>query len=147
MEPLPCPRTRRRAARAQANKLRFQQVLGVTLQLQDILCGVSLAALKPEIKTPEALYDAIPQAKPACAGFLRQILAKEGHYNIAGHNQGILSVLYSRQIFEPFPIGREVHMQVRCGEYPHASFDGAFLVDLIIWPALLIYQIPSKDPT
>jgi len=35
--------------RPTANKLRFQQVLGVTLQLQDILCGVSLAELKPEL--------------------------------------------------------------------------------------------------
>lgn len=38
------------APAAEANKLRFQQVLGVTLQLQDILCGVSLAELKPELK-------------------------------------------------------------------------------------------------
>ena len=49
------PRKRKAAAAEpateQANKLRFQQVLGVTLQLQDILCGVSLAELKPELRS------------------------------------------------------------------------------------------------
>ena len=44
------------APAAESNKLRFQQILGVTLQLQDILCGVSL----PEVPNDGTV--------PACKG-------------------------------------------------------------------------------